>query len=98
MKEGSSCLGIADTGVGMDEKTRERAFDPFFTTKTPEKGTGLGLSMAYGIIRQHKGTNLLDSEVGKGTVFRIYLPAVDAPPDEIGKVPQAQSGGARRRC
>ncbi len=68
-------ISISDTGTGMDASIKERIFEPFFTTKRPEKGTGMGLASAYGIIKNHGGFIIVDSEVGKGSRFSIFLPA-----------------------
>jgi two-component system NtrC family sensor kinase len=67
-------IAIVDTGCGIPEKNLERIFDPFFTSKEVGKGTGLGLSVSHGIVKAHGGLIEVESTVGEGSTFRVYLP------------------------
>ena len=70
------CLEVKDEGTGMDKKTLSHIFDPFFSTKGGGEGTGLGLSVVYGIVSQHQGWIDVDSSPGRGTAFRVFVPAI----------------------
>lgn len=72
-------ISVSDTGTGIPQDNLEKMFDPFYTTKEPGKGTGLGLSIAFSIVKDHGGFIRVSSEIGAGSVFKVYLPAIEHP-------------------
>ena len=93
-------LTVQDNGTGMEQETVDKIFDPFFTTKGIGEGTGLGLAVVHGIVESHHGFLLVDSTLGKGTVFRIFFPPAENPTTDCSPDPEMQtkelSGGEER--
>ena len=91
------CLSVRDSGRGLSDVVRSRLFEPFFTTKDQGAGTGLGLATVYGAVQQNGGAITVESELGRGTTFRILLPRVEAPSQKDAPLPStsmsALSGG-----
>ncbi len=88
-------LKVRDEGVGMDAPTIARVFEPFFTTKKSGEGTGLGLSVVHGIVHSHGGAVAVESEVGRGSTFRVYLPSAPSATDEAtdARAPESEGRG-----
>ncbi|HEU4988403.1 MAG TPA: ATP-binding protein [Gemmatimonadaceae bacterium] len=91
-------VAVRDTGTGIDEETLSRIFDPFFTTKPKDKGTGLGLSTVYGIVHDAGGAVRVESRVGEGSTFCVYLPAEPAEGAALRRVPLARGDAGLARA
>lgn len=89
-------LVVTDTGIGMTPEVMERVFDPFFTTKSAGEGTGMGLSVVHGIVKSHGGAITVDSETGKGTTFKIFLPQLETEESLVEVWPQPLVTGQER--
>jgi signal transduction histidine kinase/ActR/RegA family two-component response regulator len=90
-----SCLTVTDNGCGMGAVTLTHLFEPFFTTKEIGQGTGLGLSTVYGVTKQHKGWVEVESELGRGTTFRVFLPAMAHAPKAKADLPSGEVRGGK---
>ena len=95
---GFAILTVTDSGCGMEEAVLKRLFEPFFTTKDVGKGTGLGLAMVYGIVQQSGGRIEVESEPGRGSTFRVYLPLThETAPSQPSPPTAARASGGQRK-
>jgi two-component system, cell cycle sensor histidine kinase and response regulator CckA len=89
------CLKVADTGCGMNSQVLSHLFEPFFTTKGPGNGTGLGLATIYGIVKQHQGWIVVESEVGAGSTFTLFFPVAAVPVASVTAPPAQEQGSPK---